>query len=312
MPLCFFVSDLHGNNSRYRRLFAAVAGERPAAVLLGGDLLPMTWPGGFSANPEQSFGAGMLTKGFRRLRQNLKGSYPRVFLILGNDDLRTEEETVLEGASQGLWDYVHEARIEFGEYSVFGYADVNPTPFLLKDWERYDVSRYLDPGAVSPEEGFRSVPVPDNEAKYATIKDDLERLTAGRDLSRAIFLFHAPPYRTNLDLTRSSGKSIDHVPLDDHLGSIAIRRFIESRQPLLTLHGHIHESARLSGNWRDRLGRTWCLSAAHDGPALALVRFDPERLDDASRELMSFPFNDEAEGPRPSGAGGRRRSRRRS
>jgi len=35
------------------------------------------------------------------------------------------------------------------------------------------------------------------------------------------------------------------------VGSIAVRRFIEERQPLLTLHGHIHESARLTGDWRE-------------------------------------------------------------
>jgi Icc-related predicted phosphoesterase len=79
---------------------------------------------------------------------------------------------------------------------------------------------------------------------------------------------------------------IDHVPVDIHLGSIAIRRFIEARQPLLTLHGHAHEAARVSGSWRDRIGRTRCLSAAHDGPELALVRFDLNRLDEATRELI--------------------------
>jgi Icc-related predicted phosphoesterase len=79
---------------------------------------------------------------------------------------------------------------------------------------------------------------------------------------------------------------IDHVPVDIHLGSIAVRRFIEKRQPLLTLHGHIHDAARISGSWRDRIGRTVCLSAAHDGPELALVRFDLDRLDEAARELM--------------------------
>jgi Icc-related predicted phosphoesterase len=79
---------------------------------------------------------------------------------------------------------------------------------------------------------------------------------------------------------------VDHAPLDVHVGSIAIRRFIEARQPLLTLHGHDHESARLTGAWKERIGRTVCLSAAHDGPELALVRFDLARPADATRELL--------------------------
>ena len=68
--------------------------------------------------------------------------------------------------------------------------------------------------------------------------------------------------------------------------SVAIQRFIASRQPLITLHGHIHESTRLTGAWRDRMGNTHAFSAAHDGPELALVRFDPSRPEQASRELV--------------------------
>jgi Icc-related predicted phosphoesterase len=78
---------------------------------------------------------------------------------------------------------------------------------------------------------------------------------------------------------------VDHAPLDVHVGSIAIRRFIEARQPRATLHGHVHESARLTGAWQERIGRTVCLSAAHDGPELALVRFDLENPAAARREL---------------------------
>jgi Icc-related predicted phosphoesterase len=80
---------------------------------------------------------------------------------------------------------------------------------------------------------------------------------------------------------------MEHAPLDPHVGSIALRRLIEARQPLVTLHGHIHESARLTGAWRDRIGRTICLSAAHDGPELALVRFDPGAPEHATRELVA-------------------------
>jgi Icc-related predicted phosphoesterase len=120
----------------------------------------------------------------------------------------------------------------------------------------------------------------------ATIREDLDLLAGDADLSRAVFLVHTPPYRTLLDRAALDGRMVDHAPLDVHVGSIALRRFIESRQPLLTLHGHVHESARLTGAWRDRIGRTHAFSAAHDGPELALVRFDPGDLDSASRELL--------------------------
>ena len=287
MGVCFFVSDLHGQVSRYHKLFELIAGEKPGAVFLGGDLLPMTWAttGGFHPFHED-FVNGFLANYLSRLRQELGPLYPRVFLVMGNDDCRFEEAAVLSVASSGLWEYIPNRCVKFGEDSVYGYPYVPPTPFRLKDWERYDVSRYVDPGSVSPEEGYRSFPVSEREKKYSTINEDLERLAAGHDLARAIFLFHTPPYRTKLDVTSGEGKMIDHVPLDIHLGSIAVRRFIEARQPLLTLHGHVHEAARVSGSWQDKIGRTHCFSAAHDGPELALVRFQPDKLDGASRQLI--------------------------
>jgi Icc-related predicted phosphoesterase len=219
-----------------------------------------------------------------RLRQDLKNAYPRVFLIMGNDDPRFEEAAVRDVASQGIWEYIHNRKTGFRDYQIYGYTYVPPTPYRLKDWERYDVSRFVDLGSISPEEGIRSFPVSDQEKRYATIQDDLARLTGDDSMDKAIFLFHSPPYKTALDLAGLEGKMIDHVPLDPHVGSIAVRRFIESRQPLLTLHGHVHESAKLSWSWRDLIGRTHCFSAAHDGPELALVRFDPDDLAAAARQ----------------------------
>jgi Icc-related predicted phosphoesterase len=70
------------------------------------------------------------------------------------------------------------------------------------------------------------------------------------------------------------------------VGSIAVRSFIETNKPLITLHGHIHESARLTGEWKDIIGNTTCLSAAHDGPELSLVRFNLDDPKAATRELL--------------------------
>jgi Icc-related predicted phosphoesterase len=275
-PDCFFVSDLHGSAHRYETLFRLLAAERPQALFMGGDLLPS----GFTAISESSPGdfiEDTLCTGFRRLRSTLGSEAPQVFLILGNDDGRMDEDAIRAGEEEGLWHYSHGRCSAIGEHSVYGYAFVPPTPFMLKDWERYDVSRFVDVGCVSPEEGQRSVPVPENEVRYGTIAEDLKSLTGEDDLSRAVMLFHTPPYQTSLDRAALDGKMVDHVPLDVHVGSMAVRRFIEARQPLVTLHGHIHESARITGSWQEKIGRTICLGAAHDGPELAVVSF---RLDD--------------------------------
>lgn len=242
----FFAADLHGDPSRCEKLFATVERERPDALFLGGDLL---------------FDVPALPT--------------RVFLIPGNDDPRSRAEA---------WPRLE--RDAIGPYRLYGYPYVPPTPFLLKDWERYDVSHYVPPGCVSPEEGVRTVAVPPSEPRYATIAADLAALAGSDDLSNALVLFHTPPYDTALDRAALDGQFVDYVPLDVHVGSIAVRRFIEDRQPLVTMHGHVHESARLTGRWMDRLGRTVLLGAAHDGPELALIRFDPAMPELATRELV--------------------------
>lgn len=280
---CFFVSDMHGILDRYNTLFAAIEKEKPRAVFLGGDLLPHRWTDRLGG---ESFIEEVLVSGFGGLRKNLGAAAPRVFIILGNDDDRISEQNIIEGEELGLWSYAHERWGSLDSHPVVGYAYVPPTPFLLKDWERYDVSRFTDAGCVSPERGQRTVPTDTDEVRFGTIAADLVRLTEDRDLESTVFLFHSPPYRTDLDRAALDGKSVDHAPLDLNVGSIAIQRFIEDRQPLLTLHGHIHESPRLTGNWRQRIGRTHAFTAAHDGPELALVRFKLDDLDTATRELL--------------------------
>jgi Icc-related predicted phosphoesterase len=288
MDGCFFVSDLHGEPGRYRRLFERIAAESPAAVFLGGDLLPAALaPARGPDGAQAGFVADVLEPGFAAVRAALGARAPRVFLVPGNDDARAEEEALRAAAARGAWEYAHGRRLAFGRFTVLGYACVPPTPFRLKDWERYDVSRYVDPGCVSPEEGARTVAVDEGETRWGTIAGDLDALAGDADLADAVCLFHAPPYDTPLDRAALDGRSVDHVPLDVHVGSIAVRRFLERRQPLLSLHGHVHESARLTGEWRTRLGRTHCLTAAHDGPELALVRVDPARPGDATRELLA-------------------------
>lgn len=79
--------------------------------------------------------------------------------------------------------------------------------------------------------------------------------------SNAVFNLHVPPYDTNLDvapeldanltpkLSLSGGFKM--VPV----GSTAVRAAIEKYQPLVGLHGHIHESRSAQ-----KLGRTMCIN----------------------------------------------------
>ncbi len=284
---CLLASDLHGSPARYRTLWRVAAEEHPAAIFLAGDLLPGGLAmGARDADVEGDFIEDFLGQGFADLRNALGERAPRVLAVLGNDDPGSAVPALarLEGA--GLLEHLHARRTTLHGRPVFGYACVPPSPFLLKDWERYDVSRYVDPGSVSPEEGWRSVHKPVHEIRFETIKRELDQLTTGEDLRLAVMLFHTPPYGTALDRADLDGRFHEHVPIDPHVGSIAVRRMIEQRSPWLTLHGHVHESSRLTGSWRETLGATIMLSAAHEDPGLCLVRFDLNEPGSATREII--------------------------
>jgi len=275
---CFFTSDLHGNILRYTALFRAINNEHPDAVFLGGDLLPTHR----SDLPIDEFIQHHILTPMRTL-----AATTRFFLILGNDDPRTYESIFKEADHNGLCTYLHERTAQHNNYTVAGYAYVPPTPFLLKDWERYDVSYDTGVGNVPPEEGTHTVPFSADALRHGNIAEDLEKLASNIKMDTTIFLFHSPPYNTALDRAGLDGRMVDHAPLDVHVGSIAIARFIEHRQPLLTLHGHVHEAPRLTGQWRTQIGKTVCFSGAHDGPELSLIRFDPQHLRKATRELLA-------------------------
>jgi uncharacterized protein len=67
------------------------------------------------------------------------------------------------------------------------------------------------------------------------------------DPRRAIFMIHVPPHDSGLDTAPILDANLrPTVSAGDVLrgpvGSTAVRRVIEERQPLLSIHGHIHES----------------------------------------------------------------------
>lgn len=283
---CCFVTDLHGHIDRYVKLFEWIRNERPAAVFMGGDLLPHRLkPTEYNGQMIEHFMTEFLIPETNLLKDTMGPDFPSFFMIMGNDDARSEESFFIQGDQDGLWQYIHFKKIHFNGYSVFGYSYVPPTPFRLKDWERYDVSRFVDPGCIHPTEGFRTVE-PTGDIEHATIRNDLQGLCGDEPMGRSVFLFHSPPYQTHLDRAALDGVMVDHVPLDVHVGSIAIRDLILDKQPYLTMHGHIHESSRITGKWMQELGLTIALNAAWDGTELSLIKFDLESPSQATRLII--------------------------
>lgn len=279
---CLFVSDLHGKVNRYEKLFAYLEEEQATALFIGGDILPSSVLHSFRAGENKpDFVTDYLAPKFKALKDKLGKLYPRVFIIMGNDDPKIEEDTLINFGKKGLWEYIHGKVVTLDSYQVMGYSYVPPTPFILKDWEKYDIDSTIQPGCVKPEDGFHTFQTETNDYEI-TIKDELEKLSSRIEPARTICLFHSPPYHTGLDRIAMDGVTIENNQADIYVGSKAIKTFITSQKPLLTLHGHIHESSRLTGVWKEKEEGTVSISAAYEGPELAVVKFS-----------LSDPYNAE-------------------
>jgi Icc-related predicted phosphoesterase len=100
------------------------------------------------------------------------------------------------------------------------------------------------------------------EPDLAKKLDELERLVVNPE--RAIMALHVPPYGSNLDTCPELDENLTMITQGGQVvmksaGSTAVKAFIERVQPMLTLHGHIHESPGHA-----RIGRTLAINAGSE------------------------------------------------
>jgi len=99
---------------------------------------------------------------------------------------------------------------------------------------------------------------------------------------RAILNVHVPPYESSLDTAFEVDEDLHYVmkggrPHEVPTGSAAVRQIIEETQPLLSLHGHIHESKGVT-----KIGRTVAINPGSDYGSGhldgCLVHLGPDRV----------------------------------
>jgi Icc-related predicted phosphoesterase len=88
-----------------------------------------------------------------------------------------------------------------------------------------------------------------------------------RDPRRAVFMIHVPPHDSGLDTAPILDENLRPTisagdVLRGPVGSSAVRRLIETYQPLLAIHGHIHESGG-----EHRIGQTLCINPGSEANA---------------------------------------------
>jgi Icc-related predicted phosphoesterase len=162
--------------------------------------------------------------------ERLKDKGVKIYMTGGNDD-RMEIEDVLKSSS-----YVIDPEGELvtldGGYEMISSGWSNPTP-----WKT--------PRECSEEE--------------LTSKLD-SMINKVQDMKKCIFNLHVPPYDTGLDTCPKLDENLKPVYAGSEImmiggGSKAVRAAIEKHQPIVGLHGHIHESRGFV-----KIGRTLCLN----------------------------------------------------
>jgi Icc-related predicted phosphoesterase len=156
-----------------------------------------------------------------------------VFVMPGNDDPWSVDEVIAGARHVRACDGMI---VRVGGHEMISSAYANPTP-----WN-------------SPREL-------DEEALYARLKGLAEQLDSPET---AIFNLHVPPHDTGLDTANEMNPDLTLVyksgqPNPIPVGSTAVRQIIEEYQPLLALHGHIHES-----RGEARIGRTLCINSGSE------------------------------------------------
>jgi Icc-related predicted phosphoesterase len=144
--------------------------------------------------------------------ERLTGTSYKVYMAPGNDD-HFEVDKIIEDSSAIV--NCNNKNVMLGDHEMITFCWANPTP-----WN-------------TPREK------PDEE-----LEPMLEELIATvKDKSNAIFNFHVPPYGFALDLAPELDENlVQAADSKIHVGSKAVANVIQKYQPLIGLHGHIHES----------------------------------------------------------------------
>ena len=267
-----YTSDIHTSDNLLSDVLKRSEYHGVDAVIIGGDLIPrqsLNRDLSIELKAQDLYIENTLIPQVARFKDKCKS---RIYLDLSNFDFSFPRR-LLE-RHQGRWyDLLHAQKHALTpSVDMIGYMTVPPTPFKKKDWEKIDATDFPYPmgnkvllnGVVSDSGELQDTVIDLNS--HDTIESDLSELERFID-KPFIFVAHAPPYDTPLDLT-GAGR---------HVGSLSIRRFIKkwSEKGLLlaSLHGHIHESPMMSGAVATRIHHTISINPGQNHGPDAELRY---------------------------------------
>lgn len=247
-----YVTDLHGDKNKYRKSLELAVEKKVDVIVNGGDMLPKL---GERYLDQPVFINGFLKNYFAALQEH-NITY---LMMLGNDDLLSVDGLFEQVC--GEFENVHNIagkKVLIGEYEFIGMNNILDHPFGCKDRvvteKDYIPQRQLSYFAgISNEYGYdRIFDWPEySKTKLPLMRDILQELPEPENPKQTIYVMHMPP--AGLRLGQLLYQDLD-------IGSADIYEFLKSKQPLLSLHGHIHESPDTEkGTWINQIRHTVCI-----------------------------------------------------
>lgn len=160
----------------------------------------------------------------------------RLFFLPGNDDLYSIDDVISEFEDANVFNPDGKCYWIDENHELVGLSNANMTPWKCnRDIEEDQLAQ-----------------------KLADLVELLEYP------ERAVMALHVPPYDSGIDVCPELDENLQIVHRGGHIlmkpvGSTAVRKVIEQTQPLLSLHGHIHEAAG-----HTRIGRTLAINAGSE------------------------------------------------
>jgi Icc-related predicted phosphoesterase len=284
----FYATDVHGSDVTFKKFLKALRFYHADSLVLGGDITGKTLIP-IIREPDETFTADFAGRHWKirnsseleELKQNIRNSGAYVYLTdatemeeLAANKAKVDQifdKLVIERVKE--WVVVAEERMKDQNSKLYVTAG-NDDKFMIDEilgrcesiihCEGKLIS--LSPQHVMISSGYanitpwkcpRDIPEEELASKIQTMVSKVN------DMNFCIFNFHVPPIDSGLDTCQKLDTSVyppkpvitGGQPMMFGGGSTAVRAAIEKHQPLLGLHGHIHES-----RGEVKIGKTLCVN----------------------------------------------------
>jgi hypothetical protein len=299
----YFATDVHGSEKCWKKFIRAGQFYEANVIIMGGDLtgkaiIPIVEQGNHSQ--KASFlGKDVVVDSDERLRELMKmisdrGYYPYLTDTHQMEELSVSQEKIDKLFTQLMmerlrrWVQLADEQLERTDIQCYVCPGNDDRLEVDRIFEESSTVINATDKVVSVDENHEMINVGwTNTTPWKTPRECEEKELARRiddqvsqlkHVNNSIFELHAPPYGSPLDQAPKLDESMKASPgVTMPAGSIAVAEAITKYQPLLGLHGHIHESRAVV-----TIGRTICANpgSTYESGVLfgVLVNLDKDKV----------------------------------